>query len=355
MTASVPSTPIRFRGFNALRFYAALSVIVQHVSYSPHDWFRVPLLPVTLERLFLNGSDAVNLFFILSGFLITYLLLAEGDRAGKVNIRNFYLRRAFRIYPVYFVYLVIVLVLLRPPYSPALILTLIFFLGNAAFPLFFPFPPLDHLWSIGVEEQFYLLAPIMARFRRSLVRILMTIVVVWWLVLIVVSTMPPSQLTAFVDMSRYDLIALGALLACAHYRQWPGLRWLRHWAVRAFAGAFIVFAVVFVPPAQGIYYETVLGLAFVILIDTVASSPRLAERLGHPALEYLGNLSYSMYVYHPLFVLLFYTLFSHRLSLDQYQLIAYPTLILVTIAASAVSYRLLETPFLRLKDRFKRA
>jgi peptidoglycan/LPS O-acetylase OafA/YrhL len=71
-----------FKGFNALRFYAALSVVVQHFSYSPHDWFGAALLPVTLEVLFLNGTDAVNLFFVLSGFLITYLLLLEQAQSG---------------------------------------------------------------------------------------------------------------------------------------------------------------------------------------------------------------------------------------------------------------------------------
>jgi peptidoglycan/LPS O-acetylase OafA/YrhL len=311
------------------------------------------LLPVTLERLFLNASDAVNLFFILSGFLITSLLLAENERAGRVSVRNFYIRRALRIYPVYFVYLAVVALLVHPAYSPELFATLIFFLGNATFALFFPFPPFDHLWSIGIEEQFYLLAPVMARFRRSLPRILMAIVLVWWAVLIVVSRLPVGRLTVFVDLSRYDLIALGALLACAHHQKWHGLRWLRHVAVRVLAAAVIFWAIVFVPPTENIYYVTLLGLAFVALIDTVVVSPQLANALGHPALETLGNLSYSMYVIHPLFIMLFFTGFYPRLTPGVYPLVAYVTIIGGTLIVSALSYRFLETPFLRLRDRFR--
>lgn len=63
-----------FPGLNALRFYAAISVLVQHVMVSPRDWFGVEPLPDTLGRLFINGTDAVHMFFVLSGFLITRFL-----------------------------------------------------------------------------------------------------------------------------------------------------------------------------------------------------------------------------------------------------------------------------------------
>lgn len=347
-----------FKGFNALRFYAALSVIVQHLSYSPHDWYGVPLLPVTLERLFLNGADAVNLFFILSGFLITYLLLTEHDRTGGVSVRNFYVRRAFRIYPVYFVYLLVVVVLLRPRYSSQLLPLLIFFMGNVAYVHLFPFPPLEHLWSIGVEEQYYLLAPLLARYKNRIAGILVFIVLVWWAVLVLAAVLPQTPITAFVLMSRYDLIAIGALTAYAYYHHWRILRYIGHPAAMWVAGVLIGYAIVFVAPTMfaaptmSVFYTTLLGLAFVVLIYQVAASPRLPGLLQNRLLEFLGNLSYSMYVYHPLFVLLYHRIFYERLPLAQYQLVGYPLIIGMTIAVSLVSYKLLESPFLRFKNRF---
>ncbi len=355
MTANVQGKAggVYFKGFNTLRFYAALSVVVQHVSYSPHDWFSTPLLPVTLERLFLTGQDAVNLFFVLSGFLITFLLLHEREKTGTVSIRNFYIRRAFRIYPVYFLYLFGVFLLLRPQYPAELVLLLTFFMGNLAFVRFFPFPPFEHLWSIGVEEQYYLLAPLLVRFRTHAAKIAGGIVVIWWLLLAVSALTPPSPLTAFVQMSRYDLIALGALTAYAAYHRWRILRLIERREVFAIALLVMIYAILFGTPTTGVLYSTVVGIAFVVVVYQVAAGGRLATLLDRRLPEYLGKLSYSMYVYHPLFVLLFYTLFYQRLNGTTYQLVAYPTIIGVTLLASWLSYEKFEQPFLRLKDRFR--
>jgi peptidoglycan/LPS O-acetylase OafA/YrhL len=342
-----------FKGFNALRFYAALSVVVQHFSYSPHDWFGAALLPVTLEALFLNGTDAVNLFFVLSGFLITYLLLLEQAQSGKVNVRNFYVRRAFRIFPVYFVFILVALILLRPPYNAEVLLFLTFFMGNVAFVSFFPFPPFEHLWSIAVEEQYYLLAPIMARFNKHILKLLIVIILAWWPVMVIASLLPQSALSTFVLKSRYDLIALGAVLAYGYYHQWATLSYILHPAVRILAGLVLIYGIVLATPSADFGYTTLMGLAFAVLVYNIAASPKTPRLLESPLLEFMGKLSYSMYVYHPLFVLLFFKLFYHRLSLDQYQLIGYPVIIAATIVVSLVSYRLLESPFLRLKDRFK--
>lgn len=344
---------VYFKGFNALRLYAALSVVVQHVSYSPHDWFGTPLLPVTLECLFLNGPDAVNLFFVLSGFLITYLLLNERERTGSISIRNFYIRRAFRIYPVYFLYLFGVILLLQPHYRPELLLLLTFFLGNAAFVLFFPFPPFEHLWSIGVEEQYYLLAPIIVRFKAHAAKIALGVILIWWGVMFLSDLLPTGILTAFVQMSRYDLIALGALTAYAYYHQWAILRLIGYRITLIASLLIILYAVVFVPPSTGIFHSTIVGLAFAVLIYHIACGEKVIPFLHHPALEYLGKLSYSMYVYHPLFVLIFYTLFYERLSLPIYQLVAYPTVIVVSLAVSWLSYEKLERLFLNRKERFR--
>ncbi|MEP6985313.1 MAG: acyltransferase family protein, partial [Chloroflexota bacterium] len=93
---------IHFKGLNALRFYAAVSVVVHHVMYNPNVWYGLPNLPDTVGRFFINGTDAVHLFYVLSGFLITYLMLVERERTGTVSVKKFYLRRVLRIWPLYF-------------------------------------------------------------------------------------------------------------------------------------------------------------------------------------------------------------------------------------------------------------
>lgn len=354
MAGALSTQKTYFRGFGALRFYAALSVVIQHMSYSPHDWFGVPLLPVTVERFFLNGDDAVNMFFVLSGFLITYLLLFEGERTGTVSIRNFYLRRVFRIFPVYFAFLLVTVLLLRPPYDLELFLLLIFFMGNVAFVTFFPFPPFEHLWSIGVEEQFYLLAPVLARQRKHLAVILLAIIFCWWLINGVVTLLPYDRIALLVRMSRFDLIALGALTAYGYYHGWPLLRWLRHRAVRWLAYIIIAFGIVFVPPTAATFiYTTVMGFAFTVIILNLSSRAVVPRLLDNAPAELLGKLSYSLYVYHPLLVLLYHSLFYERLSLVQYQLIGYPLVVALSVGLSYISYRFLEAPTLRYKARFR--
>ena len=98
--ATVASNRVHFPGLNGLRFYAAVSVLVQHAEGLP---VRCGMEKTSvLNHAFLPGTEAVNLFFVLSGFLITFLLLTEQDRSGDINVRKFYLRRALRIWPLYF-------------------------------------------------------------------------------------------------------------------------------------------------------------------------------------------------------------------------------------------------------------
>lgn len=342
------SKHIHFQGFNTLRFYAALSVIVQHISYSPYDWFGQPLLPSTAERFFLTGTDAVNLFFVLSGFLITYLLLVEHERYGRVSIRNFYIRRSLRIYPVYYVFLLGVYLILRPPYELELTLMLFFFLGNVAFVQYFPFPPLEHLWSLAVEEQYYFSAPVLARFPKSLHKILLGIIG-FWLTLLIVMQQANPQIALFLNLTRYDLIAFGALLGYLYYHDHPFLNWLRLPIIQVTAYTLIAGAIIFAKPTDNVLYTTSVAFAFGVMIYNLVINP--PARLIFPRLEQLGNYSYSMYVYHPFFVLLFNAILHERLP--YYGVLIYPITIGCTLLTSRVSYKYLEQPFLNLKSRFK--
>lgn len=175
-----------FKGLNALRFFAASLVVLHHTAtigkkdglFDLCDW-----------GLFRNGANAVNFFFVLSGFLITYLLLKEHDQTGTISIKQFYLRRVRRIWPLYFLLIIIGTLLLplafglvgidyRMPYT--LSQTWYYFL------FFFPILVLFHyghhflepLWSIGVEEVFYLLwAPLFKYCRRHILAILSCIII----------------------------------------------------------------------------------------------------------------------------------------------------------------------------------
>ncbi|MFL6194529.1 MAG: acyltransferase family protein, partial [Thermoanaerobaculia bacterium] len=169
---------VHFRGLDSLRFLAALFVILDHV---PMNQGSAGLPNPHWGALFYRGAPAVAFFFTLSGFLITYLLLEERRKTGEIGVWRFYLRRACRIWPLYFVIVAFGLAFynfvlprlgVRYPveYDLGLAVALYtLFLPNVMSGLYRVGGILNPLWSIGVEEQFYLAwAPLVRRFHRAL-------------------------------------------------------------------------------------------------------------------------------------------------------------------------------------------
>lgn len=353
---------IHFKGLNALRLYAAVSVVIQHIMYSPHDWFGAPNLPETVGRVFISGTDAVHLFFVLSGFLITYLLLVERERTGTVSIRKFYIRRVLRIWPLYFTIILIVGLLLpfiipnykNPLSNSTLAILLVLFQGNIAFILYYPYPPLEHLWTIAIEEQFYLFIPHIGKRASSLAKVFISIIVFWWAMMAITEWwMPDNFITIIIHSIRYDTIAIGGLFACAYYYKHWTLKWIYHPVVGTLSVLMLVVAALFIENTPDLLYTSFMCFVFGVLLLNVSTNEKFFLKLDHPWLEEYGNLSYSIYMYHPILLLIFYTFVYHRLDIVSYQIVVYPVIIISTFILSWFSYRYFETPLLKLKDRFK--
>jgi len=168
-----------FPGLHGLRFSAAALVMMSHIEQLKNDEKLSNLNNVTFIGK--SGDYGVSLFFVLSGFLITFLLLQEEKTTGTIDIRKFYTRRILRIWPLY--YLLVLLGffvlpycmeasglqnVLRTAYWQKLILFL-FFLPNLSMVAFPQVPFTAQAWSIGTEEQFYLIWPVLLKkFKRVL-------------------------------------------------------------------------------------------------------------------------------------------------------------------------------------------
>ena len=113
-----------FRGLNSLRFFAAFLVVLQHAESIRHDKGLPSLIHL---GIFNNGAEAVSFFFVLSGFLITYLLLKERKDTNETSIKRFYIKRVFRIWPLYFL-LVFIGIVFQPIFIKAFNLHIIFLL-----------------------------------------------------------------------------------------------------------------------------------------------------------------------------------------------------------------------------------
>jgi peptidoglycan/LPS O-acetylase OafA/YrhL len=354
---------------DALRFFAFLVVFFHHALPADASLYTAAGFPAELARWLLLGKHAgaygVDLFFALSAYLITELLIREYHRRGSIDIWAFYVRRALRIWPLYFAFLAIT-ILIVPFLFPAddfnwkyaLMFTL--FVGNWACVWWgVPFSVASPLWSVSIEEQFYLAWPILIFFFgiKRLPQIAVVMLVIAFAMRIVLATARVGDPAVWCNtFARLDPIALGALLAYGLGGRAPNLNTasrialgaggLLLWLVTSRYFSLYGFSSLITYPA--------IGLGSVMLL-IAALRPEANSFLRSPLslLVYLGRISYGLYVFHLLALAimsqqLFVPVIGLQLGFASRLIIAF----FLTVVLAAISYRWLERPFLRLKPRF---
>lgn len=344
-------TTAYFSGLDGLRCIAILAVIWVHTG--------VPLESLTLtQRAYLG----VDLFFAISGFLITTLLLRERERCGGISLKAFYIRRSLRIFPLYYtvIGLYIAFVWLLEPSTPA---------GRQFFhnlPYFLSytsnwFVPLEgrvifyFAWSLATEEQFYLVWPTVEKFMRGARAV--------WLaggLLALRTTVEMAVHGNVLDMdvlwvriilSIHPAILGGVLLAhLLHDRHGFGLAYPllgQRWAAPTTLAALLLAIETRLPMG-------VIWMLMVILVGTVAirETNGLARVLRWRPMVHIGMVSYGMYLMH----MLSYHAVRRVLAaagLD-HQWLWFPVTVLAATLAATLSYRYYESWFLKLKDRYGR-
>jgi peptidoglycan/LPS O-acetylase OafA/YrhL len=322
---------------DGLRCLAILVVILNHAG---------PILGWHL----VGGMSGVDLFFVLSGFLITTLLL---ERRGE-PLRRFYARRALRLLPALFVMVIVITLIAQVRYGTGAQYlhadrAVLLYVSSWAIAFDrFPAPMFQHLWSLAVEEQFYLLFPLpfllsMRRWPTKVFPVLVAMVLaafVWraaplWL---------GHALGARYDF-HFDGLLAGAALALAR-RNGVNLRLLGSWwpaALAAFLGVSLYIEIAGYREHLyfGVMMPIVTGAAIVLVAGAVTRSPRI---LSMPFAVAIGIWSYSIYLW-------------HRPMIDlagDIQSASTPAKIVLgvvaTIGASLGSYYFVERPFLRIKN-----
>jgi len=362
--------PVRWAALDGLRAVAVAAVSLFHLfaAYTP-SWN--PLRPS-------GGYLGVDMFFVLSGFLITSILLTEVRRWGRVSVRAFYIRRALRLFPALAVLLVvagIVAAIFTDQYwSRPTLLGLpwvVLYLANWNAVLYggrLPLGAIGHTWSLAVEEQFYVLWPliltlVVARFKnRSRVALV--------LVVVAVAEMAYRYLAlehlGFGFQRVYfgtDTSSDGLLLGCALAFYLDGRSW-RPFSPRvaravdaAAVGAVValVLLVMRMPVFSdgGIWFgvsAAVICTTVIVLNLVTRPFPALASLLGSPPLVWVGKRSYGIYLWVTAAIYLVQPLGTHGLGIYPYNALV----LLAGVAMAALSYRFVELPFLRLKGRFER-
>ncbi|HKO57101.1 MAG TPA: acyltransferase [Thermoanaerobaculia bacterium] len=358
-----PEERVHFRGLDGLRFFAALAVVIGHVEllkkYCGYE--NDADQPVLYEL----GRIAVTFFFVLSGFLITYLLLAEKERTGRVAVGKFYVRRILRIWPLY--YLVVFLAFAVLPRIAAFRIGAV---TTSALPLFLlllpqialslhpPVPFAEPLWSIGVEEQFYLLWPLLVgRVRRFLplaLFIAVSFILAKTALLAYASTVRDeaqlpfwNHLIDYFYFTRLECMAIGAIGAwLVMEKKEAALRLLFRRDVQLAAYALAAYLVL-TSRGKPLLHYALHSVIFCILIMNIAVNPRSLVKMESRWLTFLGNISYGMYMLHEIAIVAVLRTLPTRSNI-----ILYAASAAATIAAASVVYYGYEAWFLRLKTRF---
>ncbi|HRH40437.1 MAG TPA: acyltransferase [Pyrinomonadaceae bacterium] len=361
---------IYFPNLNGLRFIAALLVIIHHLEqfksvFGKENYFELPSIRMI-------GDLGVVLFFVLSGFLITYLLLEEQKATETISIKDFYIRRILRIWGLY--YLIVILGLFVFPNieflnTPAIFegakenllpktLLFVFFLPNLAFWLYPPVPFASQTWSIGVEEQFYLIQPLIVKKFKNLPVILIVIGSVYFIVKMVMSKLGsvyPDHNLFFFNMFwqtlNFDCFAIGGLAAVALFKKNFILDFIFTKTVQILT---ILATIVLI--AMGIhikyFHQEFFSLLFAIIILNLAANRNNLLKLENPILNYLGKISYGLYMYHP--IVIFCTIKLLILFGLYNNILLFILALLVTILISSLSYHLFEHKLIMQKNNFSK-
>lgn len=350
---------VRFFGsLDGLRALSIVAVIWFHCWWGTPYYKRLLAMPVLRQ-----GGYGVQIFFVISGFLITTLLLRERDRFGRISIRDFYVRRALRIWPLYYatigLYVVLMVVVVRGLRSRDFFHYLPYFLTYTY--TWFMSPQwnagtFNLAWTLCTEEQFYAFWPVVLRFVRGR----WSSAVILALVALKIaarngwtnSFLPPGWLPTRIVMSISIAICFGVLLAQALHSE-RGFRWLNkvlghRWSAPAALAALAITQA----PQRVPLLPAFAATAALVGACAIREDNGLAFALKLRPVAFIGVLSYGMYLLNSVaihgveFVL-------GRLGLLN-PLLVFPLAMAVAACGAFLSYRYFESHFLRLKSRFSR-
>lgn len=345
-----------FKGINGLRAFAALSVVVFHINHSLH-LFGLPRGP----ELNLAGFG-VSIFFSISGFLITYLLIKEKSITANVNIRSFYMRRILRIWPLYFIVLLTSLITawnIQKDSLPGTLPFYVAFLANVPFVLGTSLPFLGHFWSIAIEEQFYLFWPWIIRQSKNILKAVTLFTVVYVSLRILFRTVEIvygyELLYLYIHVSRFDCMSIGAIGAILLHSGNPWfLKFTTNKIIQLLSWAPILLLSGNSFHIASVIDHEIMAMVTVVLMVNVSINDRSLVKLDNRFFNFLGNISYGIYMIHPL-VIFFYSLILISLNVPESirYIMTYIGVLALTILFAHLSYRYIESPFLRLKDKYK--
>lgn len=366
-----------FQGLNGLRFFAALLVVMQHSEtikrkHGIANWAWL--------NLFQNGGNAVTFFFVLSGFLITYLLLKEARKTNDISIKNFYIKRVLRIWPLYFLLVFIGAIALpiafsfvkvdyEMPYTIGQTWAYFVFFVPGLVTFYWGHHFLEPLWSIGIEECFYLIwAPLFKFLKKNILPLLLSVLSIVLMLNVIGCFWVNNELYKYLlQIFRFEAMAIGGLGAYFLYTKGNVMmnsRLFSRYVQIIFLMLFFIY-IGFNSNINNIYWNLVfktpifssflIDFIFLYLILAVSVAKERILTINNKFLNYLGDISYGVYMYHLLAISI--AIFGAKKHLQQMgllnaTLVFYLIVVPLTIIIAGLSKKFFENYFLRMKEKY---
>ncbi|WP_448702975.1 acyltransferase family protein [Mucilaginibacter sp. AW1-3] len=341
--------------FPSLDGIRAISVFIVLLAHGNAE-FNVGII----NALLAGGVLGVYIFFVISGFLITTLLLKEKVKTGTISLRNFYIRRGLRILPVAYLYLIALFILhvfMGLKVAPIEYVGCLLFLVNLGY--FHTGVYTGHFWSLSVEEQFYIVFPsILKRNYRVYINFLLILLVL----ILVVKSVDVSKLHAshhlitgfsiFKELIyRLDGIIIGSLLAISMFKGIFPMNFVYRYKILLHITLIPIILILFNDLLFYSPFNSVISavlIAILLASNLKTSGDYLFKFLNLRILKRIGILSYSTYIWQQLILFRFNNVFNN----SQYKYWGLVVCLFILSAVVYSSYEFFEKRFLSLKERF---
>lgn len=364
-----------FKNLDILRFFAAFMVVFAHAYEGWCGWYNKPgfmtingdnqnftKFGTQLDIAIRNGGFGVDVFFLISGFLITFILLKEKEIFSKIDIPKFFIRRAFRIWPAYFLVIALtpwVISLTQSP-TPDYWPNIFFYNNFHAIKINEWQYPFAHLWSICVEEHFYLIWPFFIAFipYKFLKKLFISLIFLTISVRIYFYANSYNNLYLYLHtLSRVDVLIIGAYFAI-HYKEngfdFKSTKLFRILLYFLFLVVYFsepVYAndTVFTVAMKKYFYVGIIGFA---MANYIFNPNPLLKLPFEKILNYLGKISYGIYLFSNILIPIIVKKFMYKWE-TQNMYIYFLLNIVLTILISIIVFELYEKQLLKLKKKFE--
>ncbi len=365
-----------FKNLDGLRFLCFLSVFFFHSFYTDFAELKsTSVYHFVKKDIFGNGNLGVNFFFVLSGFLITYLLILEKQENGRISLGKFWMRRILRIWPLFYfcvgfgfvIFPYVKLLLGQTSTETANPVYYVTFLNN------FDFihhgadaSVLSVLWSVAIEEQFYLFWPLILYFipvKRYWIPFLAIIAGT----LIFRAWNDVELIHEYHTFSCIGDMTVGAFAAWFYLQSEKFRNWIGNLPKMVILFVYLAFVLIFFFRDEIIYQHYIIRIfersAIAVIIALIILEQNFALhslfKMGNfKWISKMGKITYGLYCLHFIAILITIKITGHFLfntSLWQVMILETVLSLALSIVIAQLSYRYFEKPFLRLKDRFSYA